>query len=198
MATSSSRIAHRKQEALQWTFGPEEDHYIRPFNECHPDFMAIPIGHPNGVKICVRRKDKLGHNPQNPPPCKGHPSGVFKFRPDLYDPDAPAPIQLANPWGLDERRVPNEEYYLRNGYFRVPLNYDGIGAQYTRTPAPENAPGEKYSEYAWDYVSIPPPKYDVTKLHQPYDKWKSAQAWQGRDQTPRDTTYFDRIVSGGL
>ena len=126
--TSSFRIKKKYENGGTWQFGPWYDHYVRPYGECHPDYDAIPIGRPEGVKICVRRDvSTLQQYPPRRPPSEGAPDDVL-YNPQLYEGKrARNAIQQFNPWRYDQRRSPNESYNRENDTWRREVVYDGTG-----------------------------------------------------------------------
>lgn len=194
MSTSSNKLRNRRQNADQLSFGRWEDHYIRPYGECHPDYVAVPMGRVDGPKICIKKKD----------PCTGHPVShqgfedrkyppeqkYHKFKADMYDMEREEPVQLHNPYSYGDRRMPNESFLIRNDYVKSEIKYDGHGL------TPLLTPGDvKFREYAYDYIQDPPPRYDVTRLHQPYPLWKNAQEYHGRDTSNIDKNHHESIGS---
>lgn len=190
--SSSFRLLRRYQEGNEWSFGPMEDHYVRPWGDCHPDFYQIPIGNPDGVKICVRKNpqyvNSIGttpatHDPESitsPPPP---PSAISthaaentpqynKFTADLYNPTRRVADQMYNPYPYYARRAPDEEYNLSNDVIRAAIRFNGTGLDPTRTPG--TVPGDgPFFEYGLDHVSVPPPHWDGTQLHQRRPIWES-------------------------
>lgn len=153
--------------------GGWEDHYITPghTHSCHPDYDSIPIGHPYGFHVCVKR------NPSEAPMRKQNIhkyNGYHRFQTSLYDPEKKYPQQDFNPYSFYSRTVPDQEYLHSNDYLARDVHYNGIGANPITTP---HSPGEPFRErhFAYDTPS-PPPKYDVTRLEQPYTLWKKEQS----------------------
>ena len=188
--TSSFRLQKRFENADLWNFGAQSDHYIRPWGECHPDFTAIPIGHPHGVKVCVRRVREGGK-----PKCENNSvyNGTYGCSLNLYEPGAP-PTQISNPTLLEYRKVPDEEYLKKNDYFRNEpffVKEGGTGVQFN------NASNRRYYPYDFKGGDPPPYKYDVTRLVQPYGRWRQQQIYSGytdEELSKIDTHYDERVV----
>jgi hypothetical protein len=225
--TSSFKIQQRLREGNLWKFGladsqmgGQDDSYLRSYGECHPDFMAIPIGNPTGVKMCVRRVDPYGRRFGETPTINATKelvdqklNGYWRASPNLYDPRIQKPVQLWNPDAFPDRRTPYEQDLLRDDYLRWPVKYNGNGINLNRAPAEGKDTGHAYYQYGDDFTpmedhetgrriatsmkdNVPRPKYDITRLVQPYPIWKRAQSAHGRGQAANsyDTNYFERIV----
>lgn len=189
--TSSWLLKNKKLHGDRWAIsnfgdpnnalGGWEDHYIIPggTKECHPDFVAHPIGSPYGFMICARRKFPNGQGLESgngcPAPQIANLNGYHKYSADLYDPTKQTQSQMYNPYDYYKRTVPDEEYYHRFDYLAREISYDGTGVKPVRTPGPR-----KYNEYGFSYTSQPPYKYDIQRLHQAYPIWKEEQQYQNR------------------
>lgn len=103
-------------------YGGMENHYIKPWGECHPDYEAIPVNKKSGVKICVR---KISHDP---PQIKIYPSGNYTNSKGLYEPGNHE-TRISNDLPPGKRTSPNEEYLYQRGYFRVHNRYNGTGIE---------------------------------------------------------------------
>lgn len=202
--TSSFKLSKRFQEADTWSFGSWDEHYIRPWGECHPDFVAIPIGHPEGVKVCVRRRRDDGSTFEHNPNIHKHPSewnGLHRNKFNLYDPTVTSPIQDYEPHHPADRRAPNEDLLVNNDHLHRDIRYNGTGLDALRTPETRcDGSVQKYDQYAFDHNPLAPPKYDVTRLHQPYLLWRSAQEYHRGESSDsvhsrhHDLYHNDRIV----
>lgn len=177
-----------------WNFGGDFDsHYIRPNGECHPSFLAVPIGNMDGPKVCIPRVGYGGKTLDQiqSGPCKSvnssdviktqpeHMSkynGYHKYSADLYDYNRKTPVQDFNPQDYSQRRIPNEEWYLQHDYLRLPIGYNGTGLSPTATPG-----DQRFFEYGVDYMGGPPLKYDVHRLHQLYPIWKKRHQYHGNN-----------------
>lgn len=189
--TSSWLLKNRKLHAKQWAIsnfgdpnnaiGGWEDHYIIPggTKECHPDFMAHPIGDPYGFMICSRRKFANGKGADSGntmcPVDPADSNGFHKFTADLYNPKLKTQSQMYNPDYYWDRTTPNEEYFHRFDYLSRGTWYNATGLNPMNTPGPR-----KYNEYGFSYTGLPPYKYDVTRLHQPFPQWKQQQEYHNR------------------
>ena len=133
--SSSFLLYKRRQEKDIWTIpGPEEAHYVRAFGECHPEYTALPIGNPDGVKICIRSAPEIPESPGPDPEITK--SRYYKFASRLYEPANPEPVQMRNPTAYDDRFGPNRGFYLSEDYYRPAVKYDGIGGYPKPTAAP--------------------------------------------------------------
>lgn len=202
--TSSWLLKNRKLHAQRWgisnfgdpdnALGGWEDHYLIPggTKECHPDYVAHPIGSPYGFMMCVKRKFPNGQGlDAGPTMCPFQPAdnnGMKKFTSDLYDPHKRTQSQMYNPDNYYNRTTPNEEYLHRFDYLARPMWYDGTGVHPIHTPGPR-----RYNEYGFSYTTLPPYKYDVQRLQQPYPVWKREQEFQGRIPE-RQISEFDRTT----
>lgn len=178
--------------------GGWEDHYITPghTHECHPDFEAIPIGNPYGFMVCKKRKHPDGTNldlPYKPTDLSLY-NGYHKFQADMYSPCGVLPRQISNPEYYYNRVIPNEIEFHKDDYIARGINYNGTGIKPVHTPGTR-----KYNEYGFDYTPIPPYKYDVQHLHQPYNVWRDEQKFKGMSEEQLDEidkTYTDSSPYG--
>ena len=170
--------------------GGWEDTYITPghTHECHPDFVATPIGDiPYGFLVCQRKKTSQGLPPemvhrqstQRHTTREGWGSNsIYTQSYDLYDdtPGAhPQRTQLGGqPRHLYDRRPPNQAQLQGADYYRDPLKYRGIGVERLDTRVGDF--GHQEHKY---YHSTPPPRYDITHAVQPYGLWKREQLRHG-------------------
>lgn len=175
-----------------------EDHYVRPQGECHPDFVAHPIGRPDGVKLCIRRLTPEKTRIDEPNDKKLldelhlH-TGYRRSSPTLYPilgkdqtiiwPENPT--QINNPQLFQDRRRPYEQTLIREDYYRLPVKYNATGLNPTKTPDGPfydyplmSRVNDLYSN-EWQprtsgeqNANIPQYKYDVTRLVQPYPLYK--------------------------
>lgn len=212
------------------SLGGIEDSYIRLQGNCHPDFITHTIGKPGGVKLCVRKPlvgsnavgcslnerigDPLHHKARD---IKERSQGYNRASPRLYDVKSDFPVQEWNPQYYADRRMPWEQDLLARDYQRWPMTYSGTGIKTLRTPSQLRDEGKPYYQYGYSYTpnedydtgmrtatrpdqSVPPVKYDVTRLHQPYPVWKREQEHMeatlpnGQDVNTLDTTHYKRIV----
>jgi hypothetical protein len=163
--SSSFRLFKRRQEKNLWTIpGPPEHHYIRPFGECHPEYTALPIGQPDGVKICSRTAPEIPYLPKPDP--ERTKNRYYKFSSRLYEPENPKPVQMLNPTAYDDRFGPHRGIYLAKDYYRSEVKYDGIGGY----PLPTCTDRARY-EYGVSQIADRP-SYDVTRLHQLAPMWE--------------------------
>ncbi len=192
--TSSFRLQKRREEAKKyglWKFGDFSQHFLRPFGNCPPGTTAIPIGHANGVKVCIREKqhdynkeycqmlEKYSKN------CPAH----FKYSVNLYNPLQKKPSQITNIYKYKYRRPPYFDYNLQADYIRSPAAFNSTGLSPCRTPpAQGHGPCEqtKFFQYGYDYLEKAPPPFDITRLQQPYKIWKSSKDFfdTGRPSAP--------------
>lgn len=215
--TASLYLKKRKEEIEYWaipklpgnTLGGWEDSYVHTFSECTPEFYAIPIGHKDGAKVCVRRtapgqggqrindsqviydKQKAFEQKMN---------GYHRAAPNLYNPTLQRPVQKWNPQDFSDRRMPHEQDYLKEDYVKWPIRYNSTGIKELHAPRDGPYKGKMF-QYGfsslnennrglggdWDtYSPIPsqPPKYDITRLHQAYPVWHHEQSIM-REKQPR-------------
>ena len=129
------------------------------------------------------------NNPSTSPELQGYHKNV----PDLYDPTREYPVQISNPQFYNRRRMPDQQYAMRNDYIRGGTVYDGTGIFPIRTPPGSgDKPNTRFLEYGFDELDEPPVKWDVTQAVQPYPLWKSAQAYQ-HGQTSRGLPEDGRV-----
>lgn len=201
--------------------GGMEDSYIKLQGNCHPDFATMPIGNPEGVKMCIRKPGgcgdttRIGHSLHvEAEKLKEQSQGYNRASPRMYDVKSNTPIQEWNPQYYADRRTPWEQDLLRRDYQRWGMKYSGTGIKVLRTPSQLRDEGKPYFEYGYSYTpvedrdtgmrvgakvsdSVPEYKYDVTRLHQPYPIWKNEQEWIGANPeriNSYDKTFYKRVV----
>jgi len=188
--TSSWALTKRKEMGNTWVFGDHndplggwEDHYIIPGHtrECHPDYVANPIGNPYGFMVCVKRKGFKGKY-LDQPQCsinKDLPdlNGYNRFSADLYRPWRQTQIQMYDPYNYYDRTAPNEEFLHNNDYLAREMNFNANGIDPVHTPG-----DRKYYEYGLSYSHNPPSKYDITRLHQAYPVWKDNKIYHASNK----------------
>ncbi len=222
--TASFKLRKRMEDAKTWSFGAEtptsmsgmDNSYVRPFGECHPDFYAIPIGQPWGVKMCVRRPmvpEAINMVEEEQKEKGMRDRGYWRAAVNLYDPEAKEPTQLWNPLKFQNRRIPYETELLEKDYIRGEIEYSGTGINPTTLPTNDrHARGKPYYQYGYDFTphsdvetgyrsatrqeqSVPPKRFDITRLNQPFDIWKRRQEIHGNTCLDHwDKTHFDRDV----
>jgi hypothetical protein len=153
--SSSFFLKKRKEQVPLWAFrlpdstlGGQDDHYVRPFGNCHPDFTAIVIGdNPDGVKICVRRTNEDGSRIANAPSTRDNSrkyNGFHRFSPRLYDVEHEDDItgscrndalQKFNPDRYYDRHPPYEGDLITRDYLKPDIYYSGTGIHPIHTPA---------------------------------------------------------------
>ena len=199
--TSSLMLLKRKQMTAEngtWSFGNPhnplggwEDHYIRPGHtgECHPNYVAHPIGNEYGFLVCVKKKGPDGHEVDRPR-CENVAkyNGYHRYSSRLYDVPDPAapPIQEWNPQRFQDRRTPNQKYLINHDYISRGFTYNGTGIEPVRTPGRRDGPDPRFHEYGYSLTEEPPYKYDITRLEQPYPVWKNERIEIGVDQDTLD------------
>lgn len=183
------------------SLGGTEDAYIinSAHRECRSGFQAIPIGNPYGFAICKRMTGPCGTDAADfgtsaakEAPVVRHEQNVEKFQgdskfsADLYNPWYKRQVQMYNPDYYNERfKIPEFEYAVLNDYYDRRFEYNGTGIspkhQIMVEPGTGNplAPQPKDYQYAFARTNNPPPKYDPSRLQQPYPVWKSEQQFYG-------------------
>lgn len=222
--TSTFVIKKIQQQRNLWTYalpgatlGGMEDRYIRSDGECHPDFAAVPIGNPTGTKMCVRKTDSCGNSIGDTMMAKSRQNidetqGYFRGSVDLYDVRAMEPYQQINPDAYSSRHIPWEADLIRRDYLHRPINYGGTGINPTRIPHQKFDEDKPYWSYDWTFTpvedpltgkriatsptqNVPPPKYDVTQLHQRYPIAKREAEYVGNPYpVDMDVKYQKRYV----
>lgn len=186
--------------------GGLEHTHVKINGDCHPDFYAVPIGGPYNAKLCRRKLIS-----QEPIKREQPKTGYYRAVLNLYDVNAVTPTQITNPEAYPDRRIPWEADLIREDYLRLPVKYNANGIQTVRTPHELKDAPNPYFEYGFSFTphenpsdgrriatnlsqTIPPVKYDVTRLVQPYDTWKREHAYVRNPQDFRDQTLTKRIV----
>lgn len=199
------------------TLGGIEDRYLKISGECHPDFITVPIGRPTGTKLCVRKTE-----PDGRPISSGmrddakmiieNSQGYHRGSVNLYNVSAREPTQDWNPQYYSDRRTPWEADLLRRDYIHSPIFYNGTGIKTFRVPQELKDKDSKYFSYGYSFTpnedpytgkrvatnwsqNVPPVKYDITRLVQPYTTYQTETEYMGHDTRKElDTSYTDRIV----
>lgn len=163
--------------------------------ECHPSFIATPIGEsPHGFLVCQRKIDpEFGLPPESirkemitnfqayPSNLETEGSRLSKFTQtfDMYDsvPNTrPRNIFLGGQaLEFTDRRVPFQASLQGSDYYRECIKYPAIGVEHVNTHVPGMF-GYRENKY---YYSAPPPKSDITQAVQPYPMWSREQRRMG-------------------
>lgn len=187
--TSSFRLAKRFEEAEKyglWQFGNSLDTYIKVHGECHPDFVAVPIGSATGPKMCIRNPRS-----EHPPTCS--PAGKLgtsetgvlyeeknSFTRSSWSPEMKAIAarkQMYNPYV--DRYPKGWEEVKAQGLYRDEVPYDGTGTDMLTCIGRRNYPiSVEVTETPWEYTRIHGPrmrypelaqrKKDITQLPDPF------------------------------
>ncbi len=207
--TSSSDLANRlKGRGINVNVDPRlsplggwEDNYITPghTHECHPDFVATPIGNsPYGFLVCQRKRFEGGAAPvsqaaNNEPGAPSSKNGNgFRVSQsyNLYE-DAPNALPGGNrlggqPFYFQDRRMPNQAHLQGADYPKDPIRYRGIGIERIETmPGDYGHIENKY------FYSTAPPRFDMTQAVQPFELWKREQLRNGHF-TPQEMVQFEK------
>ena len=204
--------------------GGLEDRYIRLNGNCHPNFVSVPIGNVYGAQMCVRKPDTNATSPacantseigdtmfRKSEEVIQNSQGYHRGMTNLYDVKQRLPTQQINPQFYSDRRTPYDADLVRRDYLHHQLNYNGTGIKTLRTPHQLEDAAAPYWEYDFSFLpredpqtgmrtatswsqTVPPPKWDITKLHQTYPVFKREHEYLGHPQNFRDTTYNKRIV----
>lgn len=174
--SSTFRLKKRFENEQHYDFGKYYQHYVAVNKDCYPGHTAIPIGRPDGIKICLRPEEPKPRRPGSQLKKKDG-EGLNRFAVDLYNEDAELPTQLKNPEKFNWRRTPNETDLILRDYLKPTIRYDGIG--YKKLRLPEEADGTIFYEYALDAFENPPPTFESNHLHQRYPLWKTAREAHG-------------------
>lgn len=222
--TSSFVLKKLGQNPELWTYslpgatlGGMEDRYLRISGECHPDFTAVPIGRPTGAKMCVRRTESDGRPISSALRDKAKQTieehqGYHRGSVNLYDTTANEPTQEWNPQYYSDRRTPWEADLLRRDYLHEQIFFNGTGIKTYRVPQELRDKDIKYFSYGYSFTpeedpytgkrvatnweqNVPPVKWSLTNLYQPYDTYQRETEYMGHDTRKQlDTTYFKRVV----
>ncbi len=207
--TSSWSLTKRKEMKDVWNiknFGESElDSYIinGACRECHPNYRATAIGNNYGFLMCSKRTYTNGSDLQSPRPSDiniADYNGYHKYKPTMYEGNPNTlPVQLADPYGFYDRKVPNESYLHLHDYIARETKFNANGINTLRTPNNIGMNDQPLSEYGFSFTNDPVLKYDIQRLHQPYPMWKSEMINKGVPQgimDEFDTTYYDKSTMG--
>jgi hypothetical protein len=96
------------------------DIYIRPWGECHPDFVSTPINKPSGPRICVRKPEK-----KRPPPTAAETidtaGNMYTLSKDFIV-DRTRGLPRAN-----YEKMPNQDQLVKDGYLRWEKRQNPLG-----------------------------------------------------------------------
>ena len=153
--------------------------------ECHPDFVATPIGDgPHRFLVCQRKKEEIPVNVTNymredvcaPEMINNR---IYTQSHNLYDSNRNALPGITRaggqPLALQDRRYPYQQHFQGQDYYRDGIKYRNNGTEKVNTALPGDF-GYKENKY---YFSSAPPVYDVTQLVQPFPLWKREQLRMG-------------------
>jgi hypothetical protein len=160
--------------------GGWSDNYITPggTHECHPDFVATPIGDdPFGFLVCRRKQTDTTQTPKKPSKYNHILTDTSVTTNQVYDLYSNDPLKEprrtklgGQPLALQDRRLPYQAHYQGSDYYRDPILYRGIGIE--KLNADIGMLGYRENKY---FFSRPPPKMDITQAVQPYELWKREQ-----------------------
>jgi len=199
------------------TLGGLEDVYVRSQGQCHPDFAAVPIGNPQGAKLCVRRPDHCGNSigtslHEEAKQQIENSQGYYRGSVNLYDVKQMTPTQQINPDRYSSRRIPWEGDLVRRDYLHRQINYGATGINPVRIPHELLDADKPYWSYDMTFTphedpltgkrvadklsdNVPPPKYDITQLHQRFPINMRENEYIGNAYPPKfSTTYQKRYV----
>lgn len=174
--------------------------------ECHPDFIATPIGEsPYGFLVCQRKIDPS----TGLPPEANRKELITNFQPyedytsrtggsrltnfsqsfDMYKsvPNSHPRTTFLGGQALkfEDRRIPNQATLQGSDYYRDCVKYAGIGDEHI-----DYYPGMfGYRENKY-YYSAPPARFDITQGVQPYNMWRREHVRMGT-VSPGEMAKFD-------
>lgn len=221
--TSSFILGNLLENVNQWsyqlpgaTLGGLEDSYLKINGNCHPDFITVPIGHPAGTKMCVRKTDAQGRRigdalHQQSKELIARSNGYWRGSVRMYDVAADTPIQYQNPDAYCNRRMPYDADLVRADLPRQGMAYSGTGIKTLRVPHELKDANKPYFSYSQSFTpiedpetgkrvatrmsqAVPPVKWDLNRLHQIYPVWKREGEYLGVDRNGYDATNTWRIV----
>lgn len=147
--SSSYHLAQRYNEANKWNKFSKVlgDTYIRPFGECHPDFIAHPIGpykNPkDAIKMCVRKPEVQKKPDINFPATREKTIEMYSTL-NCENPGGDGASHIRVPeWsrrgtqgasryitssnGCSRRSIQDQQNLLDRDYLRWEVAYNGIG-----------------------------------------------------------------------
>jgi hypothetical protein len=121
---SSSYAIRQKQLNLEDKFKIKGavygDVYIRPWGECHPDFVSVPINKPSGPRVCIRKPETK----KNPPADTGDVDGagnIYTLKKDfIVDRTRGQPREKYE-------KMPGQDDLLKDGYLRWEKRQNQLG-----------------------------------------------------------------------
>jgi hypothetical protein len=147
--SSSYRIKER-QTGPAYQFGSTwYDHYLVPFGNCWVGDTAIPIGRPDGVKVCVKtRVDSVPDSVVTNSAQGQTINGLYKSY-NLYYPSMEFQnrTQYGNPWPEGGM---NRQENIQKDYIKVPIRYNSTGLENMGIESGQETP------YAWAITNQPP------------------------------------------
>lgn len=196
------------------------NHYVSPFLECHPDFVAHSIGSPDGgVKICVRKENSTHDNtPDNrsrqlsmkmntlktPEVLPKRPTNDEMQEATTFGGTNPVgtrktrnlydpfadPYQLNSPYTYDQRRYGN----LPDESYLLRNNLLVKPINYDGIGFSDAQSPDKTADYGYDFLPQPPPLYDVTQLHNRYLLWQKHASRRRANGVQSDTVAQNDIL----
>lgn len=153
---SSSYRLRKRQETNAFEFGSDwSSHYIRPFNNCYVGDMAVPIGRPDGVKVCVRNRQESTPDSLVESSTKGNTvNGLYKSY-NLYYPQREFQNRPFNP---HPDAFMDQEDLINKDYLKLPIRYNGTGLENMGQES-----GQEFA-YAWQAMDGPRPSIPIQKL----------------------------------
>lgn len=192
--------------------GGLEHTHLKINGDCHPDFYAVPVGGPYNAKLCRRKPESVWPTKEIiQKKLNETKTGYYRAVVNLYDVNTDYPTREWNPDYFSDRRIPWEADLIREDYLRLPIKYNATGIETIRTPHELRDKNHPYFEYGFSYLphedpktgrriatnldqSVPPPKYDVTQLHQRLPIFKKESEYVGVPLNFKDEKYTKRIV----
>jgi hypothetical protein len=97
------------------------DVYIRPYGNCHPDFVSVPINSPSGPRVCIR-KIVVDTEPAHPTP-----GAVVQNVGDKYTDSKDITRDRTRTDPGRYSKMPNQDQLVKDDYLRWGTRYDGLG-----------------------------------------------------------------------
>jgi hypothetical protein len=124
--SSSYAIRQRQlndEQRLQIKGAVYGDVYIRPYGQCHPDFVSIPINRPDGPRVCVRKPEK-----QRDPPQPTEDERNIDGAGNMYTLKKNFVVDRTRGMPREKfEKMPNQDELVKNGYLRWEKRQNPLG-----------------------------------------------------------------------
>lgn len=118
-AIRQKQLLHENEFKIKGTvYG---DVYIRPWGECHPDFVKVPINKPSGPCVCIRKPEKKRAPPSDDGANVDGAGNMYTLKKDfVIDRTRNLPREMYE-------KMPGQEQLVKDGYLRWEKRQNQLG-----------------------------------------------------------------------